>query len=90
MGKKASEFARRLLEGKCVLLEFDVEKHDKYNRLLAYVYLNDGTFVNAKIIEEEYASPSTYPPNVRHADHFHMLISTGARREDGLMEERVF
>jgi len=38
-GKKATEFVKGFVEGKQVRLEFDVEKRDKYGRLLAYVYL---------------------------------------------------
>jgi len=39
MGKEASDFVRGLVEGKEVKLEFDVQKRDKYGRLLAYVYV---------------------------------------------------
>ena len=70
MGKEASLFTKNLVEGKKVRLDFDVDKYDKYGRLLAYVYLEDGTFVNGKIIEEGYAQCMTIPPNVKHADMF--------------------
>jgi micrococcal nuclease len=38
MGKKASRFTRALVQGSEVTLEYDVEKRDRYGRLLAYVY----------------------------------------------------
>ena len=41
MGKKATEFTKKLVEGKQVRLEFDVGKKDRYGRLLAYVYFKD-------------------------------------------------
>jgi len=44
-GKEASEANRKLVDGKTINLEFDVEQRDRYGRLLAYVYLEDGTFV---------------------------------------------
>ena len=50
-GKEASAFTKALCEGKKVRLEYDWQKEDKYHRLLAYVYLEDGTFVNAEIIK---------------------------------------
>jgi micrococcal nuclease len=85
MGKLAAEFTRNLVEGKRVRLEFDVERHDKYDRLLAYVYLvDDGTFVNAKIIEAGYASLMTYPPNVKHADEFVRLYQEARENNRGL------
>jgi len=40
MGQEATEFVKSLgLEGKEVRLEFDVQKKNKYGRLLAYVYI---------------------------------------------------
>lgn len=57
LGELSSQFTFKLLEGKKVLLEPDKSQddRDKYGRLLRYVYLQDGTFVNRKIVEEGYA-----------------------------------
>lgn len=84
LGAKASAFTRSLCDGKKVRLEFDVEKHDKYGRLLAYVYLEDGTFINARIIEEGYAQVMTIPPNVRYADRFLALQREAREKGKGL------
>ncbi|MDO8661928.1 MAG: thermonuclease family protein [Candidatus Omnitrophota bacterium] len=84
LGRRAYEFTRDLIEGKRVSLEFDVEKYDKYKRLLAYAYLKDGTFVNAKIVEEGYASLMTYPPNVKYADLFLKLYREARQNQRGL------
>lgn len=84
LGRRAYEFTRSLVEGKWVSLEFDVEKYDKYNRLLAYVYLKDGTFINAKIIQEGYASLMTIPPNVKYADLFLRLYQEARQNRRGL------
>jgi len=84
LGARSYEFTRSLVEGKRVSLEFDVEKYAKYERLLAYVYLKDGTFVNAKIVEEGYASLMTYPPNVKYADLFAKLYRQARENKKGL------
>lgn len=39
MGKKATEFTRKLVEGRRIRLEYDVQKKDKYGRRRAYVYI---------------------------------------------------
>jgi len=67
-GKIASEFTKNLLEGKEVILEKDVSETDRYGRLLRYVYLEDGTFVNELIVKEGYAQIATYPPDVKYKD----------------------
>lgn len=58
-GKEASEFTKNMVEGKQVRLEYDWQKRDKYGRLLAYVFLIDGTFVNAEIIKQGYGHTYT-------------------------------
>ncbi len=78
LGAKASDFTKGLCLKKKVRLEYDVERRDRYNRTLAYVYLEDGTFVNAKIVGEGYGQIMTIPPNVRYADYFRKL-EKGAR-----------
>ena len=84
LGRRAYEFTKNLVEGKRISLEFDVEKEDKYGRLLAYVYLKDGTFVNAKIVQEGYASLMTIPPNVKYADLFLKLYQEARNNRRGL------
>lgn len=84
LGKRAYEFTRNLIEAKQVKLEFDVERRDKYGRLLAYVYLSDGTFVNAEIVHQGYASLMTIPPNVKNADLFVKLYKEARQERRGL------
>jgi micrococcal nuclease len=84
LGRRAWEFTKNLVEGKRVRLEFDVEKYDRYGRLLAYVYLKDGTFLNAKIAEEGYASLMTIAPNVKYADLFLKLSQDARNNRSGL------
>jgi len=54
MGQKAYAFTRRLAENKRVRLEFDVEKKDRYGRLLAYVYIDLGLIGDLKPVEGLY------------------------------------
>ena len=84
LGRQAFEFTKKLVEGKRVSLEFDVEKHDKYGRILAYVYLKDGTFVNAEIVKQGYASLMTIPANVKYADLFRRLYQEARMNKRGL------
>ena len=68
-GKEAYLFTQRMVEGKEVRLEFDWQKRDKYGRLLAYVYLIDGTFLNAEIIKQGYGFAYTRFP-FKYLDEF--------------------
>lgn len=87
LGKRAAQFTRTLAEGKKVRLEFDIEKKDRYGRLLAYLYAEDGTFVNAEIVREGYATVLTVPPNVRYKDLFVRLQREAREAKRGLWRE---
>ena len=70
MGKEASDANRALVMGKEVLLEKDVSETDRFNRLLRYVYLMDGTFINAALVEAGFAESIAYPPDTKFNDFF--------------------
>jgi len=65
-GNEAREFNRELVYLKKVRLEFDNEKYDQYNRLLAYVFLPDGTFINNAMIAAGYAYCLPRKPNAKY------------------------
>jgi endonuclease YncB( thermonuclease family) len=83
-GRQASSFAERHLAGATVRLAGDVEPRDRYGRLLAYVWLADGTFWNALLVAEGYAQQLTIPPNVTHAGLFRRLAAEARRQDRGL------
>jgi micrococcal nuclease len=56
-GPEATQLVKALVEGKRVRLGYDWERYDRTEsrRTLAYVFLEDGTFLNAEIIRRGYA-----------------------------------
>ena len=71
-GRAAHAVNRRLIEGKRVRLELDVQPRDRYGRLLAYVWVGD-TMINAELVRLGYAQVMTVPPNVRYQALFVQL-----------------
>ena len=69
-GKEASYKNKELVEGKIVFLEKDVSETDKYERLLRYIWLEDGTLINDYLVKEGYANSSSHPPDVKYQDIF--------------------
>jgi micrococcal nuclease len=49
-----------------IRLEFDQERHDRYGRLLAYLYLPDGTFLNRELLQNGYAYFLFKKPNLKY------------------------
>jgi hypothetical protein len=64
-----------------VALEFDVERIDPYGRVLAYVWLSDGTMFNEVLLREGYAQVATFPPNVKYTERF-LAAQREARAEN--------
>ena len=71
----------KLVGGDTIRIEFDVQKKDKYGRLLAYVYLPNGTMLNEEIVKAGYANLMTVPPNVKYQER--LLKAYREARENG-------
>jgi micrococcal nuclease len=87
LGPESKKALEQLVDGKEVILVGDVADVDDYLRLLRYVYLPDGTFVNEVMVRDGFALANEFPPNVAESE----TLSTAqehARREDlGLWAE---
>lgn len=83
-GEEASDFAKHFLDGETVRLAGDAEPRDRYGRMLAYVWLEDGTFWNALLVAEGYAQQLTVPPNVTYERLFRRLVGEARREDRGL------
>lgn len=99
-GHAASAYTRRHLDGATVLLETDVERRDRYGRLLAYVWMSEPTaadenglptasqvrhrLFNAWLVRDGFAQVMTIPPNVKYAEHFLRLQREARERGRGL------
>ena len=87
MSEEATAFNRRLVENKRVRLEYDVQTHDRFGRVLAYVYVGD-VMVNAELLRAGFAQPLTIPPDVKYAQQFRALAEDARRAGRGLWKAR--
>jgi micrococcal nuclease len=85
-GKEASKFTKSMVEGKRVRLEYDWQRRDKYGRLLAYVYLEDGTLLNAEIIKQGYGFAYTRFP-FKYLEEFRQYERDARNNSKGLWKE---
>jgi micrococcal nuclease len=86
-GPEATEANRKLVQGRKVRMEYDVQRIDKYNRTLAYVYVDD-IFVNAWLVENGYANVMTIPPNVKYSKIFVSFEAEARNNNKGLWRKR--
>src|SRR6266498_1896887 len=89
-GKEASAFTKRMVEGKLVRLEFDPlssrrsDGKDRYSRTLAYVFLQDGTHLNAEIIRQGYGFAVSGTPPLKYQNEFRRLELEAREQRRGL------
>jgi micrococcal nuclease len=90
-GREATKFTKNMVAGKRVRLKFDdvnaTRGHrDRYGRTLAYVYLEDGTLLNAEIIRKGYGHAFTQFP-FRYLLRFRNLERQARERGMGLWSD---
>lgn len=88
-GKEASQKTKEILKGKRVYLIGDpqAKNRDKYGRLLRYVFLENGEFVNALLIKEGYAFQMSFEPFL-FEDYFEKLEKKAKKERKGLWSEK--
>jgi endonuclease YncB( thermonuclease family) len=82
-GPDANEFTTEELQGEEVKLEFDEDRDDRYDRLLAYVYIDNEMF-NETLLEEGYAQVYTVSPNDKYEDRFEEAQEEAQDEEIGI------
>jgi len=87
-GQEAYGFTKLLVEGKKVRLEYDQDRKDKYGRTLAYVFLEDGTFLNAEIILKGYGFAYTEFP-FRYLEEFRLHEKQASTNGVGLWAKKA-
>ena len=86
-GKEASAFTKKIVHGKEVRLEYDEDTKDRYGRTLAYVYLKDGTFLNAEIVKQGFGFAYTRFP-FRYMEEFRKYEREARETGRGLWKDR--
>jgi micrococcal nuclease len=71
MAVESKRFNHDLVNKARIRLEFDQQKEDRYGRLLAYVFLENGDMVNRLIVRKGLGRVLVVKPNLK---HFHLLL----------------
>jgi micrococcal nuclease len=70
-GLAGREFVKKYLQyGSQIWIEFDVQKRDRFSRLLGYVFLADGRMLNEIILRAGLTEPLLLPPNLKYQKRF--------------------
>jgi len=75
-----------LVAGKTVRIDIDVSARDSFGRLLRYVFLTDGTFVNAEMVEVGRASAANFSPDSEFAGLLVLLEEQAQASDRGMWD----
>ncbi|MEJ5165458.1 MAG: thermonuclease family protein [Thermoanaerobaculia bacterium] len=85
---QALNFTKRLVLHKKVYIEYDAEKRDKYGRLLAYVFLEDGKFINEEILKEGHGKFILIPPNDKYKERLKLAEEFAISNNKGIWKKK--
>lgn len=83
-GPEANEFAKKMLADKIVQVELGTELRDKYDRLLAYVFVDDNMYNEAVILEGLARVAYVYPPNDKYVGELKEAESIAKENKKGI------
>jgi micrococcal nuclease len=84
-GQEAALYTRRTLEGRSVRIQYDLQRRDRFDRVLAYVF-EGSTLFNVTLVKEGFAVERSYPPNLAHQEELRRAEIDARRNRRGLWE----
>ena len=86
--RQARDYLIKLLhtQHERLYLVYDQERHDKYGRTLAHLFLPDGTNVEALILARGLATPLVIPPNLGYLDCYQEQAQTAIDHHTGIWQ----
>jgi micrococcal nuclease len=85
-GKKSRECLRALISAadSRIYIEYDIQRRDKYGRILAYIWSQDRKMLNEEMMKKGCAVLFTFPPNVRYAERLRAAQKKAQEDKTGL------
>ena len=84
---EAMRYAKALVEGKAVRLEFDTQRRNDQGLVEAYVFLPDGKLLNAELLRFGYANIKLVPPNMKYAPDLRKAYQEARHEMRGMQGE---
>lgn len=89
-GEAAKAWLKQQIGNRPIYLRFDNEKRDKYDRLLAHIFLEDERHLNAEMLSEGLASLTVHPPNLLYVDQMQAAQQQAIDKQIGLWDGRAY
>ncbi len=67
-GEEAKQWLIKKLKNTKIKLRYDLERKDKYGRVLAHVFTKNNEHINLQLVANGLATVNIYPPNLKYVD----------------------
>ncbi|MDD2427039.1 MAG: peptide-methionine (R)-S-oxide reductase MsrB [Eubacteriales bacterium] len=89
-GENVSRIVSALIEpGTTLWLQFDVKKYDQYDRMLAYVYMDENTMLNELLARFGLVEVKRYHPTLHFHDYLKELETDAKSENLGIWQENI-
>lgn len=89
-GEEAKQWLKKLLDKKKVRKEQDIDKKDKYHRVLAHLFTKDDTHINLELVQHGLASVNIHPPNLKYADKLFKAEQSAEHSKLGIWQRKAY
>lgn len=89
-GMEARDWLRTQLKKGQVYLQYDAEKRDRYDRLLAYAWTVDGVFINEQLLQQGLAALTIQPPNLQYAEQLIAAQQHAMQHKKGIWGDKHY
>ncbi len=89
-GEAAKIWLKQQIGEQPIYLRFDKEKRDKYDRLLAHIFLENERHLNAEILEQGLAALTVHPPNSSYVDKMQAAQQQAIDKKIGIWDGTAY
>ncbi len=89
-GEAAKIWLKQQIGKQPIYLRFDKEKRDKYDRLLAHIFLENERHLNAEILEQGLAALTVHPPNLLYIDEMRVAQQVAITKRKGIWQGTAY
>lgn len=89
-GEAAKAWLKQQIGKQPIYLRFDKEKRDKYDRLLAHIFLENERHLNAEILEQGFAALTVHPPNLLYVDEMQLAQQLAIDKRQGIWQGTAY
>lgn len=89
-GEEAKRWLQKTLKNKKIRLEKDVEKQDKYNRLLAHLFTKDKQHINLELVKRGLATVNIHPPNLKYTNELIKAQQQAEQNKLGVWQRKEY